>query len=145
MMVTVEGDRGPVYRASQLSRGAAWVVLAATAGVAGWGIVTAGGASTKAVVVSGVFALLATAALRLEVRAEPDHLVVCWGARQQRIPWSAVRGFEIDDQTGRDVFVVLDGNRRQRLPVVDVATRRVAAADVRDALRRYWRDQRGRG
>jgi len=142
MMEGMEEDPGPTYRASQLTRGAAWVVLASTSAIALWAIITAGAASTKAIVVSGVFALLATAALRLEVRARPDHLIVCWGARLQRIPWSDVRGFEVDKQTGRDVYVLLGANRRQRLPLVDVATRRMAATDAREALLRYWRAHR---
>ena len=77
MMVSMEEGAGPVYRASQLTRGAAWLVLASTSALALWAIITVGAASTKAILVSGVFALMATAALRLEVRAKPDHLVVC--------------------------------------------------------------------
>jgi hypothetical protein len=107
-----------------------------------WAIVTGKTTPTKAILVSGVFALLATAALRLEVRARPDHLVVCWGARAQRIPWSDVRGFEVDNRTGRDVFVVLGSNRRQRLPLVDVATRKMSAAEPCEALKQYWRTHR---
>lgn len=48
MMEPVYEDTGPVYRASPVNRAAAWVVLAATAAVALWAILTAGGASTKA-------------------------------------------------------------------------------------------------
>ena len=134
----MEEGAGPVYRASQLTRGAAWVVLASTSALALWAIITVGAASTKAILVSGVFALMATAALRLEVRAKPDHLVICWGARLQRIPWSEVRGFEIDKQTGRDVYVLLGADRRQRLPLVDVATRKMSATEACEALKRYW-------
>jgi len=131
-----------MYRASQLTRGAAWVVLASTSAMALWAIVTGKTTPTKAILVSGVFALLATAALRLEVRARPDHLVVCWGARVRRIPWSDVRGFEVDNRTGRDVFVVLGSNRRQRLPLVDVATHKMSAVEPCEALKQYWRAHR---
>lgn len=137
------GDEpGPVYRASRVSRGAAWVVLACAAGVSIAGLVTSGGASTKALVVSALFGLLAWAALRLEVRATPQELVVCGGRTIRRFPWSDVRGFEVDRRTGRDVAVVLKGNARHRLPIVEVATRRLPADQVRDDLERYWKAHR---
>ncbi|MGH9004534.1 MAG: hypothetical protein ACRDYV_15530 [Acidimicrobiia bacterium] len=135
-------ERGPVYRASKPSRGAAWVVLACSAGVSTTGLVTSGGASTKAVAMSGLFALLAWAALRIEVRATPKGLVVCGGRTTRRFPWADVRGFEVDERTGRDISVLLKGNARQRLPIVEVATRRVPAEDVRDDLERYWKTHR---
>ena len=136
------GEPGPVYRASKVSRGAAWLVLACTAGISIAAIVTSGADSTKAVAVSGVFALMAWAALRLEVRATPDALVVCGGRTTRRFPWADVRGFEIDRRTGRDIAVLLKGNARQRLPIVEVATRRVPAETVRDELERYWKAHR---
>jgi hypothetical protein len=134
-------EPGPVYRASKLSRGAAWLVLGCAAGVSIYGIITAGGASTKAIAVSGLFALFAWAALRLEVRATPDALVVCGGRTTRRFPWADVRGFEID-RTGRDISVLLKGKARHRLPIVEVATRRVPAEIVRDELERYWKAHR---
>jgi hypothetical protein len=133
---------GPVYRASKLSRGAAWIVLACAAGVALYGLITSGGASTRAVVVSGLFGLVAWAGLRLEVRATAEALVVCGGRTVRRFPWSDVRGFEIDPRTGREISVLLKGNARQRLPIVDVATRRVPADQVRAELERYWKAHR---
>ncbi|MDQ1493040.1 MAG: hypothetical protein QOJ23_5554 [Actinomycetota bacterium] len=133
---------GPVYRASKLSRGAAWVVLACAAGVAVHAIVTSGGASTKAVVMSGLFGLLGWALLRLEVRATPDALVSCAGRRIYRFPWADIRGFEIDQRTGREIAVLLKGEVRHRLPIVEVATRRVPAERVRDELDRYWNAHR---
>ena len=135
------GEPGPVYRASKLSRGAAWLVLACAAGIAIAAIVSSGTDSTRAVVVSGVFGLLAWAALRLEVRATPDALVVCGGRTTRRFPWADIRGFEID-RTGRDIAVLLKGNSRRRLPIVEVATRRVPAETVRDELERYWKAHR---
>jgi hypothetical protein len=138
----VAGEPGPVYRASKVSRGAAWLVLACTAGISIAAIVTAGAEATKAVVVSGLFGLMAWAALRLEVRATPDALVVCGGRTTRRFPWADVRGFEIDRRTGRDIAVLLKGNARQRLPIVEVATRRVPAETVRDELERYWKAHR---
>jgi hypothetical protein len=138
----VAGEPGPVYRASKVSRGAAWLVLACAAGISIASFVTAGGKSTKALVVSGLFGLMAWAALRLEVRATPDALVVCGGRTTRRFPWADIRGFEIDRRTGRDIAVLLKGNRRQRLPIVEVATRRVPAETVRDELDRYWRAHR---
>ena len=124
-------EPGPVYRASKVSRGAAWVVIGSAAGMSVYGIVKIGGASTKAIAVSGLFALMAWAALRLEVRATPDALLVCSGRTTRRFPWADVRGFEIDQRTGRDISVLLKGNARRRLPIVEVATRRVPAETVR--------------
>ncbi len=133
---------GPVYRASRLSRGAAWLVIACAAGVSIYGLATVGGASTKAIAVSAIFGLMAWAALRLEVRATPEALVVCGGRTTRRFPWADVRGFEIDQRTGREVSVLLKGNARHRLPIVEVATRRVPAETVREELERYWRAHR---
>jgi hypothetical protein len=138
----VADEPGPVYRASNLSRGAAWLVLGCAAGVSIYGLITAGGASSKAVAVSGLFGLMAWAALRLEVRATPDALIACGGRKIRRFPWADVRGFEIDQRTGREILVLLKGNARHRLPIVEVATRRVPAETVRVELDRYWRAHR---
>ena len=135
-------EPGPVYRASRLSRGAAWLVLACAAGISVYGLISSGAASTKAIAVSGLFGLMAWAALRLEVRATPDALIACGGRRIRRFPWADVRGFEIDPRTGREISVLLQGNARHRLPIVEVATRRVPAESVRDELERYWRAHR---
>jgi hypothetical protein len=77
-----------------------------------------------------------------EVRATPDALVVCGGRTTRRYPWGDIRGFEIDQRTGREVTVMLKGNVRHRLPIVEVATRRVPAETVRQELERYWRTHR---
>jgi hypothetical protein len=131
-----------VYRASKMSRGAAWIVLACAAGISASSILSEGGGSTKAVAACGIFALFSWAALRLEVRATPDALVVCGGRTTRRFPWSDIRGFEVDRRTGREIAVLLKGNARQRLPIVDVATRKVPAEDVRADLERYWKAHR---
>ena len=123
-------EPGPVYRASKLSRGAAWVVLACAAGVSVAGITASSSASTTAVAISGVFGLVAWAGLRLEVRATPDALVSCGGRTTRRFPWPDVRGFEIDQRTGR-ISVLLEGNARHRLPIAEVATRRLPAERAR--------------
>jgi hypothetical protein len=136
---------GPVYRATTANRFAAWVVLAAAAGAVVWAILSAGGLSPKAVALSGGFALiafLAFAALRFQVRAEPEHLVVCWGGRLRRIPWSQIKGFGVGGRTGRDVYIVLADKRKKRLPLVEVSNQQTSAAEVRDALQRYWRAHR---
>ena len=135
-------ESAPVYRASKLSRGAAWLVLACAAGISTVAIVSSGVDSTRAVAVSGAFALMAWAGLRLEVRATPDALVVCGGRTTRRFPWADIRGFEVDRRTGRDIAVLLEGDARQRLPIVEVATRRVPAETVRAELDRYWRAHR---
>jgi Bacterial PH domain len=135
-------EPGPVYRASKLSRGAAWVVLACAAGVSVVSLLTQGGASTKAIVMAGIFGLIAWALLRLEVRATADALVVCGGRRTRRFPWADVRGFEVNKRTGNEIAVLLKGNTYHRLPIVEVATRRVPAEQVRADLERYWKAHR---
>ena len=136
------GEAGLVYRASKVSRGAAWLVLACTAGIAISSITTSGVDSTRAVAVSGLFGLMAWAGLRLEVRATPNALVVCGGRTTRRYPWADIRGFEIDKRTGRDIAVLLKGDARHRLPIVEVATRKVPAETVRAELERYWKAHR---
>jgi len=138
----VADEPGPVYRASKVSRAAAWVVLACATAVSVASIIAWGGASTGAVVISGLFSLLAWALLRLEVRATADALVVCGGRKIRRFPWSDVRGFEVDKRTPREVCVLLKGNARHRLPIVEVANRRVPAERVREDLERYWKAHR---
>jgi hypothetical protein len=92
--------------------------------------------------VVAVFGLFAWAALRVEVRAAPEYLAVCAGRKQYRFPWADVRGFEVDRRTGREISVLLQGNARHRLPIVDVATRRLPAEEVRVELERYWKAHR---
>ena len=135
-------EPGPVYRASKLSRGAAWLVLGCAAGVSIFGILQSAGAATRAIVVSGIFGLLAWAALRLEVRATPDGLYACGGRKLYCFPWADIRGFEVDSRTDREIFVLLKGNARHRLPIVDVATRRIPAERARSELERYWKAHR---
>lgn len=133
-------ERGPLYRASKVSRGAAWLVLACTAGVAVVALTSE--LDSKPLVVLAIFSLMAWAALRLEVRATPDALVACSGRKILRFPWAEVRGFEIDQRTDREIFVLLKGNARHRLPIVDVATRRIPAEAARAELERYWKAHR---
>jgi hypothetical protein len=143
--VTVDEHAGPVYRASRANRAAAWVVLAVTVAMAVRVNLSGEGPSVKTLALGAVLllvAFLAAAALRFQVRADPDHLVVCWGGPVRRIPWSQVKGFGIDQRTGRDVFVVLADKRKKRLPLVDVSTHRITATEVRDALQRYWKTHR---
>jgi hypothetical protein len=143
--VAVDEHAGPVYRASRANRAAAWVVIAAAVAVGIRVNLRAPRPSLETLAVGVlclVVAFLAVAALRFQVRADPHHLVVCWGVRRRRIPWSQIKGFGIDQRTGRDVFVVLADKQKRRLPLVDVSSRRIAATEVRDALQRYWKTHR---
>lgn len=135
-------EPGPLYRASKLSRTAAWVVLACAAGVSTAGIMESGSDATPAVIVCGLFALAAWAALRIEVRATPEALIVCGGRTIHRIPWADVRGFEVNARTRREIAVRLADSTHRRLPIVDVASRRIPAEAVRSELERYWRAHR---
>jgi hypothetical protein len=139
----VDEQAGPVYRAS--NRAAAWVVLLVSLAVAVW-VNGGGGGPTVGTGAIGavclVVAFLALSSLRFQVRAEPDRLVVCSGGRVRRIPWSDVKGFGIDERRGRNLFVVLSGERKMLLPIPEVRTGRVAPTEVRDALQRYWKTHR---
>jgi hypothetical protein len=141
----MDEDTGPVYRATAANRVVAGIVLAAAAGAVVWAFLSSGGPSPKAVALSGVFALigfLAFAALRFQVRAEPEHLVVCWGGPVRRIPWSQIKSFGIGGRNDRDVYIVLADKRKKRLPLVEVSNQQTSAAEVREALQRYWRAHR---
>jgi hypothetical protein len=145
MMEPVKEDTGLVYRATTANRIIAGIVLAAAAGAVVWAILSSGGLSLKAVALSGVCALvgfLAFGALRFQVRAEPDHLVVCWGGRLRRFPWSQIKSFGIGGRNDRDVYIVLVDKRKKRLPLVEVTNQQTSASEVRDALQRYWRAHR---
>ena len=139
-------DRGPVYRSMGPSRAAAWVVFLVGLGVA-VGINSSGGPSVGSGIIGAiclVVAFLALSSLRFQVRAEPERLVVCSGGPTRRIPWSEVKGFGVDEQRGRNVYVVVDDDRRVLLPIPDVRTGKVKPADVRDELQRYWKAHRRR-
>jgi len=137
-----DGPAALVYRASKLSRGAAWVVLACAAAVSVAAITNAGGTPTGSLILSGVFVLASWALLRLEVRASAEELVVCGGRTTRRFPWADVRGFEINPKTDREIFVVVKGNTRHLLPIASVASRKVRADQVRGDLERYWKAHR---
>lgn len=135
---------GPVYRAAGPNRTAAWVVL-----VVSLAVVIGVNASGAGPIVGGVIgavgvivALLALSSIRFQVRAEPEHLVVCAGGPVRRIPWSEIEGFGIDEKRGRTLFAVLPGERRLLLPIPEVRTGRITAREARDALQRYWKAHR---
>jgi hypothetical protein len=60
----------------------------------------------------------------------------------RRFPWAEIRGFEVNRRTGNEVAVLLEGAAHRRLPIVDVATRKLPAEQVRAELERYWRAHR---
>jgi PH (Pleckstrin Homology) domain-containing protein len=140
----VAEETGPVYRAS--NRPAAWVVLFLSLGAA-VGINAKGRPSVGSGLLGGVcvlIAFLALSSLRFKVRAEPRHLVVCSGGPTRRIPWADVQGFGIDEKRGRNVYVVVPGDRRMLLPIPDVRTGKITPTEVRDELQRYWKTHRHR-
>jgi hypothetical protein len=142
-MITPSDEAGPVYRSAGPNRAAAWVVLLVMLGVA-VGINSSGGPSVGTGLIGAVcvvVALLALSSLRFQVKAEPARLVVCSGGPTRRIPWSEVKGFGVDEKRGRNVYVVA-GDRQVLLPIPDVRTGRVTAAEVRDELQRYWKAHR---
>ena len=139
------GDQtGPVYRAAGPSRRAAWIVLLVSLGAASTVNATVESAIVRGVVgaVCVVIAVLALSSIRFQVRAEPQHLVVCAGGPVRKIPWSDVQGFGIDEKRGRTLFVVLPDERRLLLPIPEVRTGRMTATEARDALQRYWKAHR---
>jgi hypothetical protein len=136
---------GPVYRASGPNRAAAWVVFVGSLAVA-VGVNAGGGGASAATGVVGavclIVAYLAASSLRFQVRAKPDHLVVCSGGPVRRIPWSEVKGFGVDERRGRVIYVVLSGGQKRMLPVPEVRAGRITAKEVRDDLDRYRRTRR---
>ena len=145
MMEPMEGDTGPVYRATKANRTTAQVVVVAAVGAMLWAVLSQGWPSPKAIVLTGVFALiafLAVGALRFQVRAEPEHLVVCWGGPVRRIPWSHIKSFGVGERAGPHVYIVLANKGQKRLPLSEVSSKQIPAAEVRDALQRYWKAHR---
>jgi hypothetical protein len=141
----VSQPTGPVYRASGPNRVAAWVVLVGSLAVAV--AVNAGGRGTTFAtgalgVVCLIVAFLAASSIRFQVRAKPEHLVVCSGGPVRRIPWSQVKGFGVDERRGRVLYVVLSDGRKRMLPVPEVRAGRLTAKEVRDELQRYWKARR---
>jgi hypothetical protein len=125
------------------SRAAAWVVLLVSLGAAVG--INGGGASVATGIVGAVLlvvAFLALSSLRFQVKAEPARLVVCSGGPTRRIPWSEVKGFGVDEKRGRNVYVVVDGDRKMLLPIPDVRTGKIEPGAVRDDLQRYWKAHR---
>jgi hypothetical protein len=139
----VADQPGPVYRSSGPNRAAAWVVLLVSLGVAfsinGGGVAPGSGAIGAILL---VVAFLALSSLRFQVRARPAHLVVCSGGPTRRIPWSEVKGFGIDENRGRNLYVTLADDRKMLLPIPDIRTGKIEAKDVRDELSRYWKAHR---
>jgi hypothetical protein len=145
-MNPVDDEAGPVYRATAANRVVAAVVLCAAAGAIVWAIGSGGSPITVVALTGGaaVIGFLAFAALRFQVRAEPDHLVVCGGGRLRRIPWSQIKSFGVGGPKGNDVFIVLADKGKQRLPIVQITNGQTSPTEARDALQRYWRTQLSR-
>jgi hypothetical protein len=140
----VAEETGPVYRAS--NRKAAWVLLFVALG-ASVAINAKGRPSLGSGILGGVcllVAFLALSSIRFKVRAEPNRLVVCSGGPTRKIPWVEVQGFGIDENRGRNVYVVVSGDRRMLLPIPDVRTGKITPGEVRDELQRYWKLHRHR-
>ena len=141
----VDEDSGPVYRTA--NRPAAWTLLFVSLG----GAVAINANGRPSVGLRGILgavcllvAFLALSSLRFKVRAEPRHLVVCSGGPTRKIAWADVQGFGIDEKRGRNVYVVVTGDRKMLLPIPDVRTGRTTATAVRDELQRYWKTHRHR-
>jgi hypothetical protein len=142
-MDAVDEETGPVYQATKANRVVASVVLAAAAAAVVW-VIASGGSPIKVLALSGgaaIIGFLALAALRFQVRADPDYLVVCGGGRLRRIPWAQIKSFGVGGPKGNDVFIVLADKRKQRLPLVQVTSGQTSPTEARDALQRYWRTQ----
>jgi len=140
----VAEESGPVYRAS--NRPAAWVLFFVALGAA-VAINSHGRPSLGTGVVGALcllVAFLALSSIRFKVRAEPNRLVVCSGGPTRKIPWADVKGFGIDEKRGRNVYVVVAGDRKLLLPIPEVRTGKITAGEARDALDRYWKAHRHR-
>ena len=135
---------GPVYRTS--NRLPAWILLfvALGAGVA----INANGRPSVGTGLLGALCLLvaflALSSIRFKVRAEPSYLVVCSGGPTRKFRWSDIKGFGVDEQRGRNVYVVVPGDKKMLLPIPDVRTGKITPAQVQDDLSRYWKSHRHR-
>jgi hypothetical protein len=140
----VAEETGPVYRAS--NRKAAWILLFVAVGACV--VVNAKGRPSLGKGILGgvclLVAFLALSSIRFKVRAEPNQLVVCSGGPTRKIAWADVKGFGIDEARGRNVYVVVPGDRKMLLPIPDVRTGKITPAEVRDDLQRYWKAHRHR-
>ena len=137
-----EDAPAPVYRAT--NRPAAWTLFIVSLGAA-VAINSNGRPSVAGGLVGAVcllVAFLALSSLRFKVRAEPRHLVVCSGGPTRKIPWDDVQGFGIDEKRGRNVYVVVPGDRKMLLPIPEVRTGKITPTEVRDQLQRYWKTHR---
>jgi len=136
-------EAGPIYRSTGPSRIAAWITFLVAIGIAvsinGGGVPPASGVIGAILL---VVAFLALSSLRFQVRAKPEHLVVCSGGPVRKIPWSEIKGFGVDEKRGRILFVELRDDRKMMLPVPEVRAGKMRAQDVRDDLARYWRSHR---
>lgn len=140
----VDEQTGPIYRATTANRVIAGLVLAAAVGAMGW-VIVSGGSPIKVVALTvgaAFIGFLAFGALRFQVRAEPDHLAVCWGGRLRRFPWSQIKSFGVGGRNDRDVYIVLTDKQKKRLPLMETTNQQISATEVRDALQRYWRAHR---
>ena len=137
-------ESGPLYRAS--NRLPAWVLFFVSLGAAV--VINAHGRPSVGTGVLGgvclLVAFLAASSLRFKVKAEPNRLVVCSGGPTRKIPWADVKGFGIDENRGRNVYVVVPGDRKMLLPIPDVRTGKITPVEVRDELQRYWKAHRNR-
>lgn len=135
---------GPLYRTS--NRLAAWILLFVSLGAAV--VINANGRPSVGTGLIGavcvLVAFLALSSIRFKVQATPDRLVVCSGGPTRKIPWADVKGFGIDEKRGRNVYVVVPGERKMLLPIPEVRTGKVTAAEVQDDLQRYWKAHRQR-
>ena len=137
-----EEESGPVFRAS--NRIAAWILFFAALGAAA-AINANGRPSVGKGIVGAVcllVAFLALSSVRFKVKAEPRHLVVCSGGPTRKIPWSDVQGFGVDEKRGRNVYVEVPPDRKLLLPIPEVRTGKITAAEARDQLQRYWKAHR---
>jgi hypothetical protein len=142
----VNEEAGPVFKSVGPSRAAAWVVLLVSLGAA-IGLNSSGGPSVGTGIIGAiclVIAFLAFSSLRFQVKALPAQLVVCSGGPTRKIPWGDVKGFGVDERRGRNVYVLVDDDKRMLLPIPDVRTGKVEPAAVRDELQRYWKAHRRR-
>ena len=135
---------GPVYRTS--NRLPAWILLFVALGAAV--AINAKGRPSVGTGLLGALCLLvaflALSSIRFKVRAEPSYLVVCSGGPTRKFRWSDIKGFGVDEQRGRNVYVVVPGDKKMLLPIPDVRTGKITAVEVRDELQRYWKAHRNR-
>lgn len=135
------------FRASPVARLVALLLLPTAAAFIIWAIAVNGPAGILAVFPFGVIAVVAWAALHLQVAASPAGLRIDRGFTSKVVPWREVEGFWLCDQrVDGGVYVLVAPSGLELLPLAVSITParpdRRQAAEIAEGLTTYLRATR---